>query len=114
MIALLLLQVIAHSTPDHHVQRPGAQTRVVVVFSCTREDLGQTKEGNLKFLCCCYMLGKKGPSWTLSLGSSGKSWTLKMALHFKGLTYTLLLGPNSLSCPHEGDGETWVRKTAKA
>jgi hypothetical protein len=35
-------------------------------------------------------------------------------LSFKGLTYSLRLGPSSLSCPHEGDGETWLRKTAKA
>lgn len=69
--------------------RPDAQTRVVV-FGCTREDLGQTKEGNFKFLCNCYILVKKGPSWTLALGISGKSWSLKMTLSFKGLTYLYL------------------------
>lgn len=63
-----------------------------VVFGCTREVLGQTKEGNFKFLCYGYILGKKGPSWTLALGSSGKSWTLKMTLLFQGTDLYLTTG----------------------
>lgn len=72
-----------------------------MVFSCTSEDLGQTGgELQVLVLLCPW---KMGSILDLSLREFRKIFNPQ---NDKGLTYSLPLGPSSLRCPHEVDGET--------